>query len=200
MRRGDPTVTDWNSLNANSKYYSESRAVAMRNWEHTQNIASEGITRRVKMRDVMRLVVLNVMHKNDLDLFVNPTITIPPARIGYAGEPSVKDRPRGRFPTSANLGIPELTVPAGFNEIVYEPEYVLNEDKDGYDSVTSTEETRLASPLPVGISFWAGPGDEPIILRAASAYEAATGHRVPSPDFGPVGTDDGVEAEEAPGP
>ena len=200
MRRGDPTVTDWKSLNANSKYYSESRAVAMRNWEYTQNIASEGITRRLKMRDVMRLVVLNVMHKNDLDLFVNPTITIPPVRIGYAGEPSVKDRPSGRFPTSANLGIPELTVPAGFNAIVYEPEYVLNEDKDGYDRVTSTAETRLESPLPVGISFWAGPGDEPVILRAASAYEAATGHRVPSPDFGPVGTDDGRKQEKAPGP
>ena len=200
MRRGDPAVTDWKSLNANSKYYSESRAVAMRNWEYKQNIASEGITRRLKMRDVMRLVVLNVMYKNDLDLFVNPTITIPPVRIGYAGEPSVKDRPRGRFPTSANLGIPELTVPAGFNEIVYEPEYVLNEEKDGYDSVTNTEETRLESPLPVGISFWAGPGDEPVILRAASAYEAATGHRVPSPDFGPVGTDDGRKEEEAPEP
>ena len=186
MRRGDATVTDWASLNANSKYYTESRAVAMRNWEYKQNIASEGITRRLKMRDVMRLVVLNVMYRNDLDLFVNPTITIPPVRIGYAGEPSVNDRPRGRFPTSANLGIPEITVPAGFNRIVYEPEYVLNEDKDGYDGVTSGHETQLDSPLPVGLSLWAGPGDEPIILRVASAYEAATRHRMSPPDFGPV--------------
>ena len=200
MRRGDSTVTDWTSLNANSKYYSESRAVAMRNWEYKQNIVSDGITRRLKMRDVMRLVVLNVMHRNDIDLFVNPTITIPPVRIGYAGEPSVKDRPRGRFPTSANLGIPELTVPAGFNDIVYEPKFVLNEDKDGYDSVTNTEETRLEIALPVGISFWAGPGDEPIIIRAASAYEAATGHRAPSANFGPVGTDDGQKEEEGRGP
>ena len=138
------------------------------------------------MRDVMRLVLLNVMHQNDLDVFVNPTITIPPVRIGYAGEPSVGDRPTGRFPTSANLGIPELTVPAGFNRTVYEPDYVLNEDKDDYDRVTSSEETRLEFPLPVGISFWAGPGDEPILLRVASAYEAATRHRVPPPDFGPV--------------
>ncbi len=186
MRRGDSTVTDWASLNANSKYYAESRAVAMRNWEYKQNIASEGITRRVKMRDVMRLVLLNVMRRNDLDVLVNPTITIPPVRIGYAREPSVNDRPTGRFPTSANLGIPELTVPAGFNRTVYEPEYVLNEDKDDYDTVTSSRQTRLESPLPVGISFWAGPGDEPIILRAASAYEVATKHRLPPPGFGPV--------------
>ncbi len=187
MRRGDATVTDWASLNANSKYYTESRAVAMRNWKYKQNIASEGITRRVKMRDVMRLVLLNVMRRNDLDLLVNPTITIPPVRIGYAREPSVNDRPTGRFPTSANLGIPELTVPAGFNRTVYEPEYVLNEDQDDYDTVTSHRQTRLESPLPVDISFWAGPGDEPIVLRAASAYEAATKHRRPPPEFGPVG-------------
>ena len=32
MRRGDSTVNNWSTLNANSKYYSESRTVAMRNW------------------------------------------------------------------------------------------------------------------------------------------------------------------------
>ena len=187
MRRGDATVTDWTSLNANSKYYSERRAVAMRNWENARNIVSAGITQRVKMRDVMRLVLLNVLHRNDLDVLVNPTITVPPVRIGYAGEPSVKNRPTGRFPTSANLGIPEITVPAGFNRIVYDPEYVLNEDRDDYDNVTSNRRTELDAALPVGLSFWAGPGDEPLVLRVASAYEAATRHRRPPPDFGPVG-------------
>ena len=187
MRRGDATVTDWTSLNANSKYYNERRAVAMRNWEEARNIVSEGITRRVKMRDVMRLVLLNVLHRNDIDVLVNPTITVPPVRIGYAGEPSVENRPTGRFPTSANLGIPEITVPAGFNRIVYDPEYVLNEDRDGYDNVTGSRRTQLDAGLPVGISFWAGPGDEPLVLRVASAYEAATRHRRPPPDFGPVG-------------
>ncbi len=187
LRRGDATVTDWASLNANSKYYSESRAVAMRNWENTRNIVSEGIIRRVRMRDVMRLVLLNVLHRNDLDVLVNPTITVPPVRIGYAGEPSVEDRPTGRFPTSANLGIPEITVPAGFNRIVYDPEYVLDEDRDDYDNVTGSRRAQLDAALPVGISFWAGPGDEPLVLRVASAYEAATKHRRPPPDFGPVG-------------
>jgi len=187
MRRGDSTVIDWASLNANSKYYSERRAVAMRNWENARNIVSEGITRRVKMREVMRLVLLNVLHRNDLDVLVNPTITVPPVRIGYAGEPSVENRPTGRFPTSANLGIPEITVPAGFNRIVYDPEYVLNEDRDDYDNVTGSRRRELDAALPVGISFWAGPGDEPLVLRVASAYEAATRHRRPPPDFGPVG-------------
>ena len=187
MRRGDATVTDWTSLNANSKYSSERRAVAMRNWENTRDIRSAGITRRVKMREVMRLVLLNVLHRNEIDVLVNPTITVPPVRIGYAGEPSVDDRPTGRFPTSANLGVPEITVPAGFNRIVYDPEYVLNDERNGYDNVTGSRPTELDAALPVGISFWAGPGEEPIVLRVASAYEAATKHRRPPPDFGPVG-------------
>ena len=53
-------------------------------------------------------------------MFVNPTTTIPPARIGYANQPTVNDRPVGRFPTSANAGIPEITVPAGFTTEVYD--------------------------------------------------------------------------------
>jgi hypothetical protein len=34
--------------------------------------------------------------------------------------------------------------------------------------------------------FWAGPGEEPTILKVASAYEAATHHRTPPPGFGPL--------------
>jgi Asp-tRNA(Asn)/Glu-tRNA(Gln) amidotransferase A subunit family amidase len=188
MRRGDATVRDWETLNANSKYATNSREVAMKNWENAIDITSDGITRRVKMRDAMRLVLLKVMQQNDIDVLVNPTITIPPALIGHASEPVVKNRPNGRFPTSANLGIPEITVPAGFNSVIYEPHFKLNEDKTRYESAAnSTEPTVLDKPMPYGISFWAGPGDEPILLEVASAYEVATGHRQPPADFGPVG-------------
>jgi amidase len=186
LRRGDAKVKDWRSLNANAKYSTEATAVAMMNWEDTVDLVSDGITRRIKMRDAMRLVLLKVMRQNGIDVLVNPTITIPPTRIGFASEPVVNDRPNGRFPTSANLGIPEITVPAGFNDIVYEPEFALNSAKDGYDSVPGKTPTKLEKPMPFGLSFWAGPGAEPILLKAASAYEAATQHRVPPPDFGPV--------------
>lgn len=46
---------------------------------------------------------------------------------------------------------------------------------------------RVSSGAAVSISFWAGPGGEPIVLRVPSAYEAATRRRPPPPDFGPVG-------------
>jgi Asp-tRNA(Asn)/Glu-tRNA(Gln) amidotransferase A subunit family amidase len=187
LRRGDAQVTDWASLNAHAKYYSATRVAAMKNWENKIDLASEGITQNIKMREVMRLVILKVMRQNNIDVFVNPTTTIPPARIGYANQPAVNDRPTGRFPTSANVGIPEITVPAGFNTIVYEPDYVLNAAKNG--SVAAANEERrstLEFPLPVGISFWAGPGDEDVVIRSAAAYEAATRHRKAPPAFGAV--------------
>ena len=77
-------------------------------------------------------------------------------------------------------------MPAGFNRIVYEPRFVLNEAGDRYNAVTGNERTLLDTPLPISLMFWAGPGAEAAVLKAASAYEAATRHRVPPPDFGPL--------------
>jgi len=44
----------------------------------------------------------------------------------------------------------------------------------------------LTLELPVGIMFFGRPFSEPILIRIASAYEAATKHRIPPPDFGPL--------------
>ncbi len=185
LRRGDARVKDWASLNANAKYYGATRVAAMKNWENKIDLVSDGITRNITMREVMRLVILKVMRQNQIDVFVNPTTTIPPARIGYANQPTVNDRPVGRFPTSANAGIPEITVPAGFNTIIYDPDYVLNSARSSYIGAANNDrQSTLEFPLPVGISFWAGPGDEGVVIRAAAAYEAATKHRAAPPAFG----------------
>ena len=187
LRRGDARVNDWASLNANAKYYSATRVAAMKNWENKTDLASDGMTQNIKMREVMRLVILKVMRQNNLDVLVNPTTTIPPARIGYANQPQINDRPVGRFPTSANVGLPEITVPAGFNAISYEPDYVLNAARDGYVSAANeSRRSTLVIPLPVGIAFWGGPGDEGVVIKATAAYEAATRHRAAPPAFGPV--------------
>ena len=195
LQRGDGRVNDWASLNDNAKYFSDERKAAMANWQDVQDIRSDGITERMKMRDVARLVILKVMHENGIDAFVNPTITVPPAKIGGPGTPSVDFRPSGRFPLSADLGIPEITVPAGFNEIVFEAQFALNEDKTRYLQVNGTEQSSFPNPMPFGISFWAGPGDESAILKIASAYEAATHHRAPPPDLGPLSDDESFPIE-----
>ena len=116
------------------------------------------MTQNVKMREVLRLVVMKVMRQNNLDVLVNPTTTIPPARIGFASQPQVNSRPTGRFSTSANIGVPEITVPAGFTSVVYEPRFALNASKDAYVTVANEDTpSTLSHPMPVGMSFWAAP-------------------------------------------
>jgi Asp-tRNA(Asn)/Glu-tRNA(Gln) amidotransferase A subunit family amidase len=142
----------------------------------------------LKMQTVLRLVVLKVMHENGIDAFVNPEVTLPHYKIGGPSEPTVNDRGTGscRGTFTALLGGPEIDVPAGYNRIVYEPQFVLSADKKRYISVTGTEQSMLPYPMPMSMMFWTGPGNEPKLIKAASAYQAATRHRIPPPDFGPL--------------
>jgi hypothetical protein len=79
-----------------------------------------------------------------------------------------------------------MDVPAGYTQIVYEPQYVLTPDKKEYLEVTGGVESRLPYPMPISMMFWAGPGSDSAVIKAASAYESATHHRVPPPSFGPL--------------
>jgi Asp-tRNA(Asn)/Glu-tRNA(Gln) amidotransferase A subunit family amidase len=49
-----------------------------------------------------------------------------------------------------------------------------------------TPRTKLPHPMPISITFFAGQGDEPVLIKVGTAYEAATHHRTPPPAFGPV--------------
>ena len=132
----------------------------------------------------MRMVMMKVMEQNRIDVFVNPPLSTPPAKLGGPAEP---DRElRAGFGYGARLGIPEVFVPAGFLDTLYEPAFVLAKDGSKYETVAGSKPTKLASPLPYNIAFWAGPGEESLLLKVASAYEAATHHRKPPKDFGPV--------------
>ena len=77
-------------------------------------------------------------------------------------------------------------MPAGYNDVVYEPTFVLSADKTRYEQVTGTVASTLPHPMPISLEVWGGPGDEPTLIKVASAYEAATHHRKPPPAFGPV--------------
>jgi Asp-tRNA(Asn)/Glu-tRNA(Gln) amidotransferase A subunit family amidase len=129
---------------------------------------------------------MKVMRQNKIDVFVNPVNTSPVGKIAGPVEPTINDRPSGRFPHSADWGIPEIAVPAGFNQVVFEPKFTLNAAKTNYNSVTGTVQSLLPHPLPISIAFWAGPGDEPVLIKVAAAYEAATKHRKAPEGFPPL--------------
>jgi len=184
-QRGDSNVYDWATLNANAKYYSDAKLAAATNWGNKEiDIRTYATTFTMKRRDAMRMAMMKVLEQNKIDVFVNPPLSTPPAKLGGPGEPG-RDL-RAGFGYGARLGIPEVFVPAGFIDTLYEPTFVLSKDGTKYETVAATKPTKLTSPLPYNIAFWAGPGEEATLLKVASAYEAATHHRKPPAGFGPL--------------
>jgi hypothetical protein len=102
--------------------------------------------------------------------------------LGAPTEPSKNNSPRANsiWGVIAANGFPTLNVPAGFTTEVF----------DRIVDPLAPGGTRLVGPipakLPVGITFLAPPFGEPTLFKIASAYEAATHHRAPPPDFGPL--------------
>jgi amidase len=119
-------------------------------------------------------VVLQCMAQDTLDALVSPSGNIPAYILGAPTEPPHVWGLLGQH------GIPTLSVPAGFTTHVF----------DRVRDAASAGGTRLIGPipakLPVGIMFFGRPFSEPTLIRIASAYEAATKHRIPPPEFGPV--------------
>jgi Asp-tRNA(Asn)/Glu-tRNA(Gln) amidotransferase A subunit family amidase len=84
-------------------------------------------------------------------------------------------------------GLTEVLIPAGYVQTVYDPAFVLSADKKRYIPTNNNKPTTLPPPgLPFSLVFRAEPGKEDIILKIASAYEAASKRRIPPPEFGPL--------------
>jgi amidase len=183
--RADSKVSDWPSFVANASFFADSLRAGSANvaMVNAQDIrATQGID-RLKMVTVARMVVSKVMYQNKLDVLVIPNIPAPVEKNEYARDPVTKDvRPNGPSITDL-LGCPEMVVPAGENQVVYEAQYALSADTKSYISVPGTVASMLPVPLPTSMLFWGAPGDEPTVLKVATAYEAATHHRTPPADF-----------------
>jgi amidase len=80
-----------------------------------------------------------------------------------------------------------VLVPAGYVTTVYDPVFVLSADATRYVPTPSRTPTVIPEPgLPFSLVFRCEPGKEDVILKIASAYEAASRRRVPPPAFGPL--------------
>jgi Asp-tRNA(Asn)/Glu-tRNA(Gln) amidotransferase A subunit family amidase len=186
--RGDAQVFDWASWVANEKTVADSDRRSAENAVDVQDLNPTRGIDMFKMRAVMRLVIQKVMYANGIDAFVNPENTLPHRKIGGASQPTVKDRSAvsccGRF--TAFVGMPQIVFPAGYNRIVYEPGFALGADKTRYTYVNNSQRSLLPRPMPLSLMVWSGPGEESTLIKIASAYESATKHRDPPPDFGPL--------------
>lgn len=188
LERGDSLITSWAAFVANATWFTDSLRAGSKNVAdvNQQDIRATSGIDRLKMVTIARLVLSQVMLANNLDALVIPNIPAPVERNEFARDPVVMDvRPNGPSITDL-LGVPEVVIPAGYNQIVYESQYQLSADKKRYAQVPGTVPTMARHPLPISIMFFGGPGDEPDVLTVASAYEAATHHRVPPPGFGPL--------------
>ena len=144
---------------------------------------------RMQSRFAVQAMVMACMAEFKLDAVVYPTSNIPPAKLGSPRGPEINGRDGdGVWRFLGGNGFPAITVPAGFTTMMYDRIRVPSTSES--DSGDEDSETEIVGPvparLPVGMDIVARPFGEPTILRIAAAYEAATRHREPPGDFGPL--------------
>jgi Asp-tRNA(Asn)/Glu-tRNA(Gln) amidotransferase A subunit family amidase len=133
---------------------------------------------RLQTRFALQNLLLQCMQEQRLDALVSPMSTVPPRKLTAPREPNANGRNPIGWSLIGQQGFPAITVPAGFTTEVWDR---VRDSGGG---------TRLVGPvqanLPVGVDFIARPFDEAMLFRIASAYEGATRHRNPPPEFGPL--------------
>jgi Asp-tRNA(Asn)/Glu-tRNA(Gln) amidotransferase A subunit family amidase len=181
--RGDTRITNWGAWVANAKFREDDSRAGAQNWLAFEGHQDEGKSDRLARSYIARLALLRVMYENDIDAFVHAENTVPTPKIQgpNVGTSSLD----GITPF---FQIPRIVVPAGVTDVIYEPQYALNAKQDDYVSVLpeGTPKTALPHSLPISITFFAGQGEEPALIKIGTAYESATHHRFAPPDFGPV--------------
>ena len=186
------TLIDFAELNARSKFWGDDQRAAFKNWEETDDMRQplgerQGIDEHIMMRELLRRVEMKVMQENHLDVVVRLHYSLPPGKIGLAPQPRPRDDVRGEIRMGPFAGVTEVLIPAGYVRTVYDPVFVLSADKKRYIATNNNTPTELPAPgLPFSLVFRAEPGKEDVILKVASAYEAASNRRVPPPAFGPL--------------
>jgi amidase len=133
---------------------------------------------RLQTRSAFQNLLLQCMQEQRLDALVSPMSTVPPRKLTAPREPNANGRAPIGWSFIGQQGFPAITVPAGFTAEIWD----RVRDGNGGTSLVGP----IKANLPVGVDFIARPFDEAMLIRIASAFEAATRHRKPPPDFGPV--------------
>ena len=174
--RGDANIKSNADLIAKARFYDDSNFPDRKQArEQAERATVLDTAIRLQGRFALQTILLQCMQEQRLDALVSPMSTVPPRKLTSPREPPSNGRTPIGWSLIGQQGFPVITVPAGFTTNVW-------------DRVADRGDTRLVGPveaaLPVGVDFIARPFDEPLLLRIASAYEAATKHRKPPPEFG----------------
>jgi Asp-tRNA(Asn)/Glu-tRNA(Gln) amidotransferase A subunit family amidase len=187
------TLEDFATLNARSKFWGDDGRAAFKNWEDVtdpRNVLGgrQGVDERIMLRELLRRVDMMVMLENRLDALVRLHTPLPPAKIGGAWDALAgPSNLRAESMYGPNAGLTEVLIPAGYVTTVYDPEFELSPDGMRYLPAPSEVPTEIPPPgLPFSLVFRAEPGREDVVLKIASAYEAASKRRFPPPAFGPL--------------
>ena len=195
QERGDANIKTLDDLINKANFFNDGTGPAKRTTLLNANKPQVLDTAaRLQRRFAVQQVVLRTFAELNLDAVVYPSGNIPLGKLNMPNEPTVN----GRGTTWTFLGaqgFPAITVPAGFTTEVWDREPdpsappVPPAAGDG-EGAAPTPATKLVGPVParvpVGVDFLGRPFAEPTLLRIAAAYEKATRHRVPPPDFGPL--------------
>lgn len=180
--RGDANIKSNADLVAKARFYADPHFPDRRQARETAERARALDTSlRLQNRFAFRTMLLECMQEMRLDVLVAPTSSVPPRKLTAPREPTMSGRPAIGWSFFGQQGFPVMTVPAGFTTRVW-------------DRVrTADGGTRLGAAvpasLPVGVDFVARPFGEALLFRVGAAYEAATRHRRPPPEFGPLPAD-----------
>ena len=186
------SLADWAQLNARSKFWGDDQRAAFKNWEEVADPRNphgsrQGVNERIMLRELLRRADMMVTLENKLDALVRLHTPWPPGLIGHAYQYDIASNLRPESLSGPNAGLTEVLIPAGYVTTAYDPVYKLTPDGKRYVSQASDKPTAIPAPgLPFSLVFRAEPGREDVLLKVASAYEAASQRRVPPPDFPPL--------------
>lgn len=188
----EETLADWAALNARSKFWGDDQRAAFKNWEEVADPRNphgsrQGVNERIMLRELLRRADMMVILENKLDALVRLHTPWPPGLIGHAYQYDIASNLRPESLSGPNAGLTEVLIPAGYVTTAYDPVYQLTPDAKRYVTKASDKPTTIPAPgLPFSLVFRCEPGKEDVVLKVASAYEAASQRRVPPPNFGPV--------------
>jgi Asp-tRNA(Asn)/Glu-tRNA(Gln) amidotransferase A subunit family amidase len=201
--RGDAKIKTNADLIVNSNFHQDPTFPDRKKSRENAEKATElNMGERMLLRFSLQQTILACMADQKLDALVYPTSNLPPTKLGAPAGPAINGRSgTGVWTFIGAQGIPVITVPAGFTTEMYDlirdpsapatPESAWGRGGGGGEGrLAGDDHTRLVGPvaakLPVAMDIAGRPFDEPLLIKIAAAYEAATHHRKPPAAFGPL--------------